>query len=215
VVSANVAVEARAPAAAESHTWPLQPLLDACGLTHTALAHQLGLSGGAIVTARRRGLTDPQADEWAIGVGLHPLAVWGWAWVDEADNAAGRAPYMRLAVLLRDAIDQGAWRPGESLPGIHALAQRWGVGAKTVVQAVDELRADGLVVGGVGRGTRSVVAPTFAADPAGCAVCGRPVEQGDEHYPHRPLCTLAVHGWCDCEGAAHPECCPACAGAPS
>jgi hypothetical protein len=193
----------------------LQPLLDASGLTRTALARRLGLSSGVIVTAGRRGLTDPQADQWTIGVGLHPLAVWGWAWVDDADTAAGRAPYMRLAVLIRDEIDQGVWLPGEPLPGIHALAKRWRVGARTVAQALDELRFDGVVVGGEGRGTRSVVATTLTGGPARCAVCGRPVDLGDEHYPHRPHCTLAVHAWCDCEGAAHPECCPTCAGAPS
>ena len=91
------------------------------------------------------------------------------------------------------------------------MADRWGVGAKTAARALDELRAEGLVVGGVGRGTRAAVAATLVADPARCSMCGRSIEPGDEHYPHRPHCTMAARGWCDCGEAAHPECCPTCA----
>jgi len=190
--------------------WPLKPLLDASGLTHSALARRVGVSGSTILAAGERGLTDVQADEWAIAVGTHPLMVWGWAWIDAADQSSGRPAHVRLAALIRDQIEAGELRPGQSLP-LNALTKRWAVGAKTAARALDELRAEGLVVGGVGRGTCATVATGLGTGPVDCSVCGRRIEPDDEHYPHRPHCTMAAHGWCECEQAAHPECCPSCA----
>ena len=80
-----------------------------------------------------------------------------------------------------------------------------------MAQALDELRAEGLVVGGHGRGRPATVATTVPCGPATCVVCGRPIAGGDEHYPTSRCCTMAAHGWCDCDEAAHPECCPTCA----
>ena len=100
--------------------WPLQPLLDAVGLTPGSLSGRLGVAGNQITLAVRRGLTDRQADEWAIRLGVHPLSVWGWAWVDDADRAAGRPTYVRVAAALRHQIEHGDLHPGEELPGVHA-----------------------------------------------------------------------------------------------
>jgi hypothetical protein len=195
----------------EAVGWPLQPLLAASGLTRTQLAAQLGLSAVTLRAVTRRGLADRQADEWAIRVGLHPLLVWGWAWIDSASGAR-RPAAARLADALRERIARGDPGPGERLPGVHALADTYGVSAKTVARAFDELRAEGVVVGGIGRGRPAIVGGTMRAPGSvDCVACGRPIEPGDEHYPHRRACTLAAHGWCDCDGAAHPECCPACA----
>jgi hypothetical protein len=192
--------------------WPLQPLLDASGLTASRLSLTLGLSGTTVRLARRRGLTDAQADEWSIRLGLHPLLVWGWAWIEEANSAARRPAHVRAAALLRDRVARGELRPGDRLPGVHALARQLGVGSRTMVRALDELRAEGLVVGGVGRGRHARVASTVPTGATSCVACGRVIEAGEEHYPHRPFCTMASHGWCDCDEAAHPECCPSCAG---
>ena len=117
---------------------------------------------------------------------------------------------MRLAALVREQIESGELRPGQSLP-LHALTERWAVGAKTAARALDELRAECLVVGGVGRGSCATVATGLGIGPVDCSVCGRPIALDDEHYPHRTHCTMAVHGWCECDQAAHPECCPSCA----
>jgi Bacterial regulatory proteins, gntR family len=205
-----------APAAATAAVrgWPLRPLLDASGLTATELARRLGVAGGAVTTAARRGLSDRQADEWAIRPGLHPLLAWGWSWIDDADQALGRPTYVRLAAALRDQIERGELRPGDPLPTGRTLAARWGIGTSAVTKALDELRAEGLITGGA-RGHASFVAATLTTGPAGCAgcaACGRGIELGDEHYPHRPACTLATRGWCDCDDQTHPECCPECAG---
>jgi Bacterial regulatory proteins, gntR family len=188
--------------------WPLRPLLDACELTPTALGRRVGASGNAMAAARRHGLTDVQADHWAIALGTHPLLVWGWAWIDDANHA--HPSHLRLAAVLRDQIERGEMRPGDQVPSAAALAARWGVGSKTAARAVAQLRIEGLVAEG-GRGRANVVAAALPAGSARCAVCGQPIEAGSEHYPHRTACQLAARGWCDCDGAAHPECCPTCA----
>ena len=206
------AADTHAPASADiaGGGWPLQPLLDASGLTRSRLAAELGLSGTTVRQTARRGLNDRQADEWAIRLGLHPLLVWGWAWIEEA-AAVRRPASARCADRLRDQIARGDLRPGDRLPGVHALARVWGVGSKTVVQALDELRAEGLVAGGQGSSRPATVTATVPAGPAECVSCGRSIAPGDEHYPHRVHCTMAARGWCDCGEAAHPECCPTCA----
>jgi hypothetical protein len=192
--------------------WPLQPLLDASDVTRTGLAKQLRLSSTVVRLADRRGLTDMQADEWAIRLGLHPLMVWGWAWIEDA-GAALKPARAQVADRLRDLIARGELRPGEPLPGVQRLSREWAVGDRTVRDALDDLRAEGLVVGGVGRtGHPATVASTLPAGTVTCLSCGRAIDVGDEHYPHRLRCTMAAHGWCDCAGATHPECCPSCAG---
>lgn len=72
-------------ATSEPRRWPLRPLLDTAGVTLAELALELGTTRDVVDAAARRGLSDFQADEWAIRVGFHPLLVWGWAWVDAAD----------------------------------------------------------------------------------------------------------------------------------
>jgi hypothetical protein len=194
--------------------WPLQPLLDACGLTATAMSRQLGIGGATVSRAARHGLSDRQADEWAIRLGFHPLMVWGWAWLDLAAQARGRPAYARVAAALRHDIARGQLTPGDPVPSVKALGARWGVANASVTQALDELRAEGLITGG-GRGRRSLIASPLELGTAGCVVCGRPILVGEEHYPHHPTCPMAARGWCDCDAAAHPDCCPSCAGGAS
>jgi hypothetical protein len=196
---------------AEVVGWPLRPLLDACGLTATGLARRVGVSPSAVTTAARDGLSDHQADRWAIRLGTHPLLVWGWAWIEDADHAPGRPVYLRLAAAIGDRIACGELAPGDPVPSVKTLADRWGVASGTVTQALDELRAEGLITGG-GRGRRNLVASPLELGASGCVVCGRPIVVGDEHYPHHRTCPLAAKGWCDCDAAAHPDCCPTCAG---
>ncbi len=195
---------------ADGPGWPLHPLLDACQLTATAMGRRLGVSGATVSRAARYGLNDHQADEWAIRLGLHPLMVWGWAWVDPSAQARGRPSYARVAVGIRQAIARGELAPGDPVPSVKALADRWGVATGSVAQALDELRAEGLITGG-GRGRRNLIASSLELGSTNCVVCGRAIAIGDEHYPHRPHCTMAARGWCDCDQAAHPECCPTCA----
>lgn len=61
----------------EQHPWPLAPLL--AMVTVDNVARVLGVSGATLAHAREHGLTDRQADTWAVRCGLHPAMVWpGW-----------------------------------------------------------------------------------------------------------------------------------------
>jgi hypothetical protein len=142
--------------------WPLQPLLDLCQVSVGSLSGRLGVGGNQIARAIERGLTDKQADEWAVRLGVHPMSVWGWAWVDDADRAAGRPTYVRVAAALRHQIEDGDLRPGEELPGVHALAERWAVCTLAITTALEELRAEGLIACRQHRGQRARVADNVA-----------------------------------------------------
>ena len=58
--------------------YPVQPLLDACGLTLNAFirTHMPSINGTYYRKARDEGLTADAADRWATRVGLHPFNVW-------------------------------------------------------------------------------------------------------------------------------------------
>ena len=60
----------------------------------------------------------------------------------------------QLAAQLRDAIRSGALRPGELLPATRLLAASLGVARGTVVDAFDQLAAEGLLQPKGGGGTR-------------------------------------------------------------
>jgi GntR family transcriptional regulator len=137
------------------HRWPFQPLLEVSGVPTETLRRRLGLDTSTIATAVTDGLTDLQADHWAVRLGWHPMSVWGWAWIDHADQAAqGRG---RIAAVLRGQIERGDFTAGEQLPSAKELAKRFEASSTTVSRALTELRAEGLVTGG-GRGLRCIVA---------------------------------------------------------
>ncbi|MEU9005975.1 GntR family transcriptional regulator [Streptomyces sp. NPDC059982] len=84
---------------------------------------------------------------------------------------AATPKYQRIAAALRDELDRGS---GGRLPSERSLAARYGVNRQTVRAALQELRADGLIVTGR-RGTRAVSGARPAAVPAdaGPAAGGR------------------------------------------
>lgn len=206
---ATAAPTVTAPEAAtgDGRRWALQPLLDATGHTRSTLAAEVRASTATLARAARTDLSDRQADQWAIRLGVHPLSVWGWAWVDAATHTTPTTA--RIADALRGLIEQGALAPGEPLPTVKALTEQWGVGDKTITRAVAELTSAGLVLA-PGRGQRPVVAHLRRLACQPCAHCGDPIDPGTEHYPHRPDCTQAGSGWCDCDQATHRQCCPTC-----
>jgi hypothetical protein len=61
--------------------WPVQPLLDNTSLTPSDLRTLVG--GGKYGQLVAEGLTDQQADRWAIRGGVHPGCVWD-SWFDAA-----------------------------------------------------------------------------------------------------------------------------------
>lgn len=193
--------------AGQGRRWRFQPLLDAARLTATELAVELAINGSEITRAALHGLSDIQADRWAIRLGFHPVLVWGWDWIDDA--LASASPRTLLADDLRRQIEDGELRPGDPLPPVKELAHQWCVSARVVTGATDELRRDGLVTD-PGRGRRPVVTDPTAPDQRCCAECGRPIEPGAEHFPHRPGCVRSALRWCDCDHPTHADCCPTC-----
>lgn len=81
-----------------------------------------------------------------------------------APGAAAQAPIrLRVYRQLRQAIEQGALRPGARLPPSREQALALGVSRNTVLWALQRLQAEGYVVARVGHGTR--VAPDVPAAP--------------------------------------------------
>jgi len=89
-----------------SGRWPLTELLAASGMSRNGLARQLRLAGHTLRTASRRGLSDVQADRWAVRLGLHPVEVWGSSWYDSVGDRGGPS-HARVARHLRSLIERG------------------------------------------------------------------------------------------------------------
>ncbi|MCA1695807.1 MAG: GntR family transcriptional regulator [Actinobacteria bacterium] len=69
----------------------------------------------------------------------------------------GEAPYRQIARHYREQIDKGVMKPGDLMPSVRAMAQRWEVAHTTANRALRMLQAEGLVMSGPGVGT--VVTP--------------------------------------------------------
>jgi GntR family transcriptional regulator len=70
----------------------------------------------------------------------------------------GESPYRQIARYYREKIERGELQPGELLPSVRAMADRWQVAHTTANRALRTLQAEGLVQSTTGLGT--VVAPT-------------------------------------------------------
>lgn len=98
----------------------------------------------------------------------------------------------QIARALRDSIRSGRLRPGERLPATRELARDLGLSRGVVVEAYEQLVAEGFLVSRVGAGTR--VAPLAAGVPARAAEdrpgadAGEPgdAERWAAYYGHRP-----------------------------
>ncbi|MFF3443688.1 GntR family transcriptional regulator [Streptosporangium sp. NPDC002721] len=58
----------------------------------------------------------------------------------------------RIADALRHGVTTMQIRPGEKLPPIRTLAERYGVSRNTVAKAIDRLRAEGVIITRYGSG---------------------------------------------------------------
>jgi DNA-binding transcriptional regulator YhcF (GntR family) len=82
-------------------------------------------------------------------------------------------PYRRIAAEIRVRILTGELRPGDRMPSIRQIAQRWGVAVATATRVMATLRDEGLVEAKVGSGT--VVSARASEDqPAGRPASPRP-----------------------------------------
>ncbi|WP_338251196.1 PLP-dependent aminotransferase family protein [Dictyobacter halimunensis] len=69
------------------------------------------------------------------------------------DPASGVALYRQLYEAMRQAILQGTLSAGTKLPSTRTLAQTLGISRTTVIQAFDQLLAEGYIYGKAGSGT--------------------------------------------------------------
>lgn len=67
-------------------------------------------------------------------------------------RASGRPAYLQIADALREQLRSGDYPPGAQLPTERELQQTWGVSSRTIRVALDQLRAEGLIVSYQGRG---------------------------------------------------------------
>jgi DNA-binding transcriptional regulator YhcF (GntR family)/AcrR family transcriptional regulator len=75
-------------------------------------------------------------------------------------------PYRRIVAELRARILTGDLRPGDRMPSIRQIAQRWGVAVATATRVMATLRDEGLVEAKIGSGTL-VSARAGQKQPAG------------------------------------------------
>jgi GntR family transcriptional regulator len=61
--------------------------------------------------------------------------------------------YQQIKSLILQSLQEGEWKPGESIPSEMDLAARYRVSQGTVRKAIDELAADNLLVRRQGKGT--------------------------------------------------------------
>ncbi|MFG3438627.1 GntR family transcriptional regulator [Nonomuraea sp. NPDC047897] len=111
-------------------------------------------------------------------------------------------PYRRIVAELRTRILAGDLRPGDRVPSIRQIAQRWGVAVATATKVVAALRDEGLVEAKVGAGT--VVSGARAsrrerpAGPAGLPTARQPgVPKGSLNRRHVLRAAIAI---ADAEG---------------
>ena len=94
----------------------------------------------------------------------------------ELDRSAG-ALGRQLAQKLRDAIKSAALQPGESLPSTRALASSLGIARGTVVEAFEQLIAEGFLESSPGVGTyvaHSLAGPTRTTRRRSAGLTGSP-----------------------------------------
>jgi len=75
------------------------------------------------------------------------------------------ALYYQLELLLREQIESGWLKPGDSLPSENALAEEFKVSRITVRRALDRLEEDGLIIRR--RGARTILSPNITHRPKG------------------------------------------------
>jgi GntR family transcriptional regulator, regulator for abcA and norABC len=69
------------------------------------------------------------------------------------DKSSSTPLYIQIKDFIQSKIENGEWTIGTKIPSQRKLAVHWGVNRSTIVQAFDELIADGFLEGNSGKGT--------------------------------------------------------------
>lgn len=138
--------------------------LIASGVDVRTVAGRLGHGGGGSTTLRAYTAWVAEADQRAMKTGVRMPALPLSAQHESSATASptsepsaptGASPYQRIATDLRGAIACGALRPGDVLPTMTELRNRYNVSAGTANRAIAQLKAAGVVE--VARGRRARV----------------------------------------------------------
>lgn len=91
-------------------------------------------------------------------------------------------PYRVIVAEIRAQITSGDLRPGDRVPSIRAIAQRWGVAVATATKVTAALRAEGLVEAKVGSGTVVSAQATLPSATTGARAMpkSRPADVADQ-----------------------------------
>ena len=146
------------------------------GVDITTVSGRLGHGGGGSTTLRFYSAWVAEADQRAAGTlaGRMPAIPRVIADTGDLESSVPSAkigdspPYQRIAADLRGAISCGVLQPGDRLPTMAELADRYGVAFGTAQRALAELKAAGLV--DVTRGRRAVVANPTAGSSVSAKV---------------------------------------------
>ncbi|MBN6058268.1 GntR family transcriptional regulator, partial [Nonomuraea sp. RK-328] len=87
-------------------------------------------------------------------------------------------PYQRIVAEIRARIVAGNLRPGERMPSIRQIAQRWGVAVATATKVMAALRDEGLVETKVGSGAVVSSLASQGRQPVGAAASPKPGQAG-------------------------------------
>lgn len=107
-------------------------------------------------------------------------------------------PYRRIVAEIRTRILAGDLRPGERMPSIRQIAQRWGVAVATATKVMATLRDDGLVETKVGSGA-VVSARAARQQPTGPSASLKPRQGGITKLNRKQVLRTAI-ATADAEG---------------
>lgn len=134
--------------------------LISAGVDARTVAGRLGHGGGGSIMLRVCSAWVSEADQKAAGafslrMPAPPISLDVDSPSAKHADTESANPYQRIAADLRGAISCGALCPGEQLPTIEQLKDRYQVSTGTANRAIAELKAEGLVL--ASRGRRAVV----------------------------------------------------------
>jgi GntR family transcriptional regulator / MocR family aminotransferase len=111
----------------------------------------------------------------------------------ELDRAGGQPLHQQIEASIRESIRAGRLRLGASLPPTRTLATGLGVSRGVVVEAYQQLVAEGYLSSRAGGYTQ--VAVESAATPAGARAAGRPAYKIDFGYGRTDVSTFPRAAW--------------------
>ena len=72
------------------------------------------------------------------------------------DKSSGTSLYKQIVSYMKEKISNGEWTLGSRLPTQRELSERFEVNRSTVIEALSELKAEGLIEGNSRGGTKIV-----------------------------------------------------------